>query len=771
MTTTNYIQLPPDGVGKKTRHKVVTDLVVSLSANAATLNTTVYGATSGAVGTLVGTYNAIDATVNWYIDVTSNANFVSGENLWSAASGTGTRYATVAANGVTANVYQSSTSIADAKAPENTMTIDSKGAAFTRFFEGTPQFDSWGHMQMSQMQAVGEYYHYAYDLADRYWTSQVGAGSVTFNPQGSSMWYTTTSANGDIARRTTTQYHPYKPGVSQLFYTSVSFGDSGRANVIREWGYFDDLNGFGFRLNGTTLQVFLRSDISGVVTDTVVNQSDWNVNTLLSNTTSEFLIDPTKVNLYWMDVQGTIGRIRLGVETADGRRVAVHEFRPINSFTTSSCRILSLPVTWAQRNVGVVDVTSGNPTMRVGAGVVFSESADIKYSGIYLSTTPDDPVPFNDPTTWTPFLSFKAKNTIKGPETWANTIVANVSYTIVSNGSGSTNYQRLGSASDKIGQAFTANANGNIAGIVNTTGRIYQNVPNSVIGIHETFDWAVQGNVNLEVGIFVIPGEDYLTNYQWSDTYQPNTMLYVDTNATVIPQVQLWSNVATFSANIGGVFPYTSNNIMTVGSVSSGSVLKELYLRGGDGAGVTARTKVIRQLTSNATPNTTTTVATGGTSGQKWMTVVSNVGIGMGQLVQGTNVPQATFVESIVGSNVYCSQAMTGTVTSVTFTNLGSTGTYEVNTIQTRVGQNSLIGNYAFKPIEGFVAPANSSGRASLGDRIEKSFGLGPNYNVAENAKGVFTFAARPMTIPTAAAGNPTGNVLLYYTKFWKEIR
>jgi hypothetical protein len=153
------------------------------------------------------------------------------------------------------------------------------------------------------------------------------------------------------------------------------------------------------------------------------------------------------------------------------------------------------------------------------------------------------------------------------------------------------------------------------------------------------------------------------------------------------------------------------------------------------------------------------------------MTVVSNVGIGMGQLVQGTNVPQATFVESIVGSNVYCSQAMTGTVTSVTFTNPGSTGTYEVNTIQTRVGQNSLIGNYAFKPIEGFVAPANSSGRASLGDRIEKSFGLGPNYNAPENAKGVFVFAARPTQTPTASAGNANGNVSLWYTKFYKEIR
>jgi hypothetical protein len=776
MTTTNYIQLPPDGVGKKTRHKVVTDLVVTLSANAATLNTTVYGATSGAVGTLVGTYNAIDASINWYIDVISNANFVSGENIWSAAGGTGTRYATVAANGVTANVYQASTSIADAKAPENTMTIDSKGAAFTRFFEGTPQFDAWGHMQVSQMQAVGEYYHYSYDLADRYWTSQVGAGSVQYNPQGSSMWYTTTSTNGDIARRTSAQYHPYKPGVSQLFYTSVSLGDAGRTNVIREWGYFDDYNGFGFRLDGTTFKVFLRSDISGVVTDTEVTQANWNQNTLLSATTSEFLLDPTKVNLYWMDVQGTIGRIRLGVETADGRRIAVHEFRPINSFTASSCRVLTLPVTWAQRNVGLVDVTSGNPTMRVGAGVVFSETSDILYTGQLICITPDDPIEFNDPNTFVPFLSFKAKSTIPGPQVWANTIVANVSYTIVSNGSGSTNFQRLGAASDKINQTFTANANGNIAGIVNTTGRVYQNVPNSAIGIHETFDWATQGNVNLEVGIFVLPSEDYLTDYQWSDTYtSTSNVLWVDVSATSMPQVQLWSNVATFSANIGGPFPYTANNIMTVGSVTSGSVTKELFLRGGDGSALTARTKILKQLTSNATPNTTTTVASGGATGQKWMVVNSNAGIGMGQLVQGTNVPQATFVESIVGSNVYCSQAMTGTVTNVTFTNPGGTGTYLVNNIQTKAGQNGIIGNYAFKAIEAFVAPANSNGRTALGDRIEKSFGLGPNYNAPENAKGVFVFAARPQASPLALTGNASGlndgNVSLWYTKFYKEIR
>jgi hypothetical protein len=763
MTTTNYIQLPPDGVGKKTRNRLVTDMVMSSVANTVpTVGATIYGYPSGAQGLYLGAFNGPDASINYYVNVTTNANFAGSDGIYSAAGGTGTNYGTVAANGITANVYSPSTTISDAKIPENTLTIDSKGAAFTRFAEGTPQFDSWGHMQVSQMQAVGEYYHYAYDLAGRYYTNQVGGGIVNFDPVKSAVFYTTGTASGDIARRTSIQYHPYKPGVSQLFYTSVIIGDAGKAGVVREWGYFDDNNGFGFRLDGTTMKVFLRSDATGTVVDTEVTQANWNVNTLLSATTSEYLLDVTKANFYWMDVQGTVGRIRLGVETPDGRRITVHQFLPINNFTGSSTRILTLPVTWTQRNTSAVS-SSPSPSQyfKVGAGVVFSETADIKYSGQYICITPDDPIQFNDPNNYVPFLSFKAKSTIPGPTIWANAMVANVSYTIVSNGT--TNFGTLGAISNLSGQQFIANAAGS------GTGTVYQNIQNSAIGIHETFDWATQGNVNLEIGIFVLPSEDYLTGYQWSDTYtSTSNVLWVDVSATAMPQVQLWSNVAVFNANI-------ANTTMTVSSVTSGAVLKELYLRATDGSTITNKTRIIRQLTSTGPVNANTFITSGGAVGQKWLNVANPAGIGPGQLVQGANVAPATFVESIVGTNVYCSIAMTGTANVVTFSQPGSTGTYQLNNSQTVNNAVNINGNYIFKAQEAFVAPANSNGRTALGDRIEKSFGLGPNLNTPENQKGVFVFAARPQASPTGLTGNGSGlnngNVSLWYTKFYKEIR
>lgn len=784
MTTTNYIQLPPDGVGKKTRQRLVTDLVMNTVSSTPSIGATIYSYPSNAIGTFLGVFNGTDASVNWYVNVTSGT-FTGSDTIYNSAGNGGTAYGTIATNGVTANVYTSSTSIADAKIPENTLTVDNKGAAYTRFFEGTPQFDSWGHMQVSQMQAVGEYYHYAQDLAGRYWTQKIGTGTVVFNPQGSSMVYTTGTATTDVARRTSVQYHPYKPGVSQLFYTSVAIGDAGKAGVVREWGYFDDLNGFGFRLDGVQLKVFLRSDITttisdptrqkyspnGLAVDTEVYQSEWNVNTLISATTSEYALDVTKSNFYWMDVQGTIGRIRLGVETPDGRRVTVHEFRPINNYTSSSCRILTLPVQWAQRNNGVVSSSPATTqTMRVGAGVVFSETADIKYSGQYICITPDDPVTFTDPNTYAPFLSFKAKSTIPGPTINATSMLANVSYTIVSNGSNSTTYTSYGAASNQPGQQFRA------TGPATGTGTVYQNVPNSIIGIHETFDWATQGNVNLEVGIFVLPSEDYLTNYVWSDTWSPLTMLWVDTTATAMPNTITWdsdgnpSNSAVFSG-------YISGSTLTVSSLTSGSVLKELYISGGTSGTISARTKIIKQLTANLSvtgSQANVLYSAYGAGGTKTIGLSSVAGVSPGQILAGTGVPNGTFVESVTGTNIYISSALTTQAAGYyNFSAVGGAGTYSlavagnISATQTvaSVGSPStgIVGNYMFKPIEAFVAPANGAGRTALGDRIEKSFGLGPAYATAENAKGIFVFAARPQTA--------TSGVSLHYTKFWKEIR
>jgi len=740
MTTTNYISLPPDGVGKKVRHRVVTDIKVGTVTNTPTVGQVLYGTTSGAYGTLIGIYSAEDTT--YYLKEVTGT-FAANEIIRNA--GNTVNYATIST--ITSSVNTPALNIVDSKTPEYSLTVDRRGAALTTFPEGTPQFDSFGHMQVSQMLAVGEYYHFVKDLPSKYTTLTNGTGSATHVPATSSMLYSTSSSN-DYAKRTTNQYHPYKPGVSNLIYTSCSV-PSGAAStgLMREWGYFDDYNGFGFRLRDGVLYAFFRSDanvgqtitsgkyytidtvgstdfrtygagsnVPGIsftatssatisapsavreVRDVEIAQANWNTNTLNSTTSSDFYLDVTYTNTYWMDIQGTGGRVRVGVLTPDGRRITCHSYNwSSNAQGTNvsgpNMRNLNLPMRWAQVQTGV---NAG--TFRVGVGVVFTESADVQYTGVLTHICPDDPVSVNtDGTTYTPFLSFKAKNIVNG-------------------------------------------------------------VQNSIIGIHETFDWASTGSTDLHVGIFVLPSEDYLTGYQWSETINTDTMLYVDQSATAMPQYQTWNTIGTITSG------YITGTTLTV-TTATGNILKELYLVG---TGVTARTKVLKQLTSSAAAVATLAYSSGGLSGAKTITLASGTGVVVGQIIVGTGIPSGTFVESVTGGTVMISNFLTTNAAgNYTFFTPGGAGTYTVSISQTAGSSGSPItsgiaGYYIFKPIESFVAPANSAGRAALGDRIAKSFGLGP-YQAAENAKGVFVFAVRALT--------PSVTASLYYTKYWKEIR
>ena len=767
MASTQYVQLPPDGVGKKVRHRVITDIVMaSVSADAA-IGTVVYGANSGAYGTLVGKYSA--NTVSWYFEEVTGT-FTAGEDLENQ-SGSVT-YGV--AGTVASSVNTPATNISDPNTPENVLSINSRGAALTSFPEGTPQFDAWGRQQLSQLQAVAEYTFFTEDLGGKFYTTTNGGSSAAaYNPLNSSIVFTTGTGSTDWAKRVTNQYHPYKPGVSQLIYLGIGIGDLGKANVVREWGYFDDFNGFGFRLDGTTLKVFKRTDQSGTITDTEVEQSDWNVNTLDNPVSSDFLLNVNSPNVYWMDIQAQSARIRLGVQTPDGRRITCHEFQQVNSSLGFGLRNATLPLTVAQRNTGVVSSSpAATQSMLWGGGVVFTESADILYSGVLVHLMPEDPVSITSATEYKPFLNFKAKTKISGPTTPVTQITAGFTYKIVS--VGDTDFTGIGASANVVGVEFVASAAGT------GTGTVQVRLPNSIIGIHETFDWASQGDSNIHVGIFVLPSEKWMNGLVWSETLQPGTMLYVDKSATDMAQFQYWSTKAT------GLEGSIADTVMTVTTVGSGTVLKEMYVTASptyaDGplyvngsasyaattGSILARTRIVKQLTSTGSAVATTTYGSqsggSGVAGSNKIVVASAAGIAAEQIIAGTGIPQGTFVESVNGTTITISQAMTGTGGGAyNFYTPGGVGTYLIDKTQTVGSFTGYGAYYAFSPIESFVAPMNSSGRAALGDRIEKSFGLGGNPNPPEDAKGVFAFAAKLQ--------KSGGSASLFYTKYWKEIR
>ncbi len=709
----NYVQLPPDGVGKKVRHSVRDDLYVTESGPTRPLiNSVVYGSVSGATGTLGGVTRSEDQVEYYLKDVTGT--FQSGDVISSGVGGSGTQFATVTT--VISRVYSSSINIVDPNTPDHQLKIDIRGAALTSFPEGTPQFDGFGRMQVSQMQAVGEYSHVGEDYPGKYYTIKNGTATVTHDVAKSQMVYSIGTALGDEAARITNQYHPYKPGTSQLIYMTVNCGDTGKANVVREWGYMDKTNGFGFRLNGTQLQVFQRSDVTGTTQEIVVNQANWSDNNLINAVLSDFQLDVSKGNIYWMDMEWLgMGRVRLGVVTPDGRRITCHTFDNANKYPYPYMKAGSLPLMWRIYNTGVSASTS---EFRVSCAAVFSETADLLYQGELMHICPAFPVQVPSATEYTPFLCFKAKSKVNG----------------------------------------------------------YQN---RMVGIHETFDWSCHGDSNISIGIFVLPNEKWMTGVEWSDTIQPQTMLWVDTDTTYMPNLQYWS---TKAKNISGSI---TGDTMTVTALT-GTLYKEMYfspmpvyengpISGGFQAtagSVASYTKIKKQLTATAA-NQAATLSLGtqpmdvGVAGSKRLVVnVTTGAVVAGQLISGTNIPLGTTVIGIEGNTLVLSDYFTGSAsgTYTTYTK-GGPGTYKLMQSQANVASFSSWGAYfGFFPIESFIAPMNSTGRTALGDRMEKSFGLGGNPDVAEDEKPVFVFAAR-LTKSTGTSGE------LFYTKYWKEIR
>lgn len=608
----HYIQLPPDGIGKKVRHVNHTDLYLAAEYVLPEIGDIIYGATSGAYGRLSGVtrqFGSVEYTVIDCVGV-----FISGENLRNDTASIIYGLTNQALN----DLYAPTVVISDPDNPGHIQKIDSRGASLSTFPEGTPQFGSFGRMQVAQTQAVGEYSHVGEDLAGKFWTNTLGTASVTHDVNSSSMVYSIGTTVGDLAQRVTNQYHPYKPGTGQLIYLTVAIGDNGKDNVVREWGYFDDHNGIGFRLNGTGLEAFIRSDATGVMSERVIPQDQWSDNRLDTSATSDFWLDVSKGNVYWIDLAWLgMGRVRVGVMTPDGRRITCHTFENANQFNRPYMRTATLPITWRMENIGPSASTS---EMRVTCAVVFTESADLQYSGKLLHVAPPDPITLTDSTKYTPFLSFKAKTMVNGKH-------------------------------------------------------------NSIVGIHETFDWVSIGDAPIHIGIFVLPSETWLTGHRWSENIVPGTMLYVDNTATSFPQYEAWSTPSVVTGEISGT-------TLTVTGVTSGALEKDQYIVG---SGIAEGTKI--------------------------------VGYGTG---------------------------------------VGGVGTYIVNNTQT-VASLTIEAYYAFKPIESFIAPANSADRANLGDRMEKSFGLGGNHHVPEDQKGVFVFAAKVL--------KPGTTVDLFYTKYWKEIR
>ncbi len=228
--------------------------------------------------------------------------------------------------------------------------------------------DAFGRLRISTP-------HTLFDSANRFdsdtmnWSTANTAGTTfDHNANTSSLSMNVSTANNVSVVRQTKRYLCYQPGKSQLVLETFTMQP--KANVSQKVGYFDAGNGIYVENTGSTTQMVLRANTTGTVANTVVTQSNWNVDKFDGTGPSGITLDMSKSQIFWADIEWLgVGSVRTGF-VIDGKFYLVHKFNHANQITKTYMSTATLPLRYEIVTTGVA---SSNTTLEQICSTVVSE--------------------------------------------------------------------------------------------------------------------------------------------------------------------------------------------------------------------------------------------------------------------------------------------------------------------------------------------------------------------------------------------------------------
>lgn len=187
---------------------------------------------------------------------------------------------------------------------------------------------------------------------------------------------------GDLmsATRQSRRYFRYRPGKGQ--YILMTFGDIVSATAVQKFvGYGDASNGIFFKSDESGYYFVKRTNTSGVVVDTAVEQIAWNMDKMNGNGPSRITLDFTKVQILVMDLEWLgVGRVRCGF-VVDGEIIYAHEFTQANVGTEVYMKTANLPIRY---HIAASTNATGNNDLKQICASVMSEGGVDEPAGTAL---------------------------------------------------------------------------------------------------------------------------------------------------------------------------------------------------------------------------------------------------------------------------------------------------------------------------------------------------------------------------------------------------
>ena len=208
----------------------------------------------------------------------------------------------------------------------------------TDIAEKKPFVSVYGELRASNpIDLISLYFQYNIPT-DKVTVTQTGGGTVT---QGNGLMTLTALNNNDVARTETKAAINYIPGHEINGFFTAAFLHGGYANTYQYIGIFNTQDGFAIGYNGTNYGIMYRYNEA----DTFINQSDFNVDKLDGTGPSNFIIDPSKINIYFISF-GWLGvaSIEFHVIREDGLWVLFHQIQTVNNRETPTVLNPSLPI-------------------------------------------------------------------------------------------------------------------------------------------------------------------------------------------------------------------------------------------------------------------------------------------------------------------------------------------------------------------------------------------------------------------------------------------
>ncbi len=209
----------------------------------------------------------------------------------------------------------------------------------------SPSVDAFGRWRVSNPTTVFDSKQ-IFDNQPLFWDEELESGGGISSSHSADLAATTitstTNTAGTFTRQTFRRFN-YQPGKSQLIVmTGVLQPSTGGTGITRRIGYFDDDNGIFIEDAEGTINMVIRSNVTGSPVDVKVPQSQWH-DPMDGSGESRVAVDWSKTQIFSFDFEWLgVGTVRFSL-TNEGRPLLAHGVHNANTSATVYMSTPNLP--------------------------------------------------------------------------------------------------------------------------------------------------------------------------------------------------------------------------------------------------------------------------------------------------------------------------------------------------------------------------------------------------------------------------------------------